>query len=124
MANHVRVLAYLNIAMGGLGLLLAVLIFGFFGGITGALTLADGDLFIPGSIVALVGTAIIVVVLALSLPFVVTGFGLLGFHGWARYSMLFLCAMNLFHVPIGTIVAVYGFWVLLKPETEALFAHA
>jgi len=34
-----------------------------------------------------------------------------------------LCAINLLHVPLGTILGLYGFWVLLKPETEALFVQ-
>ena len=123
MATHVRVLAYLNIAMGGLGVVLAAVVFALFGGVTGALAYADGDLFIPGSIVALAGTVIIAVVLCLSVPFVVAGFGLLGFSSWARYMMLVLCAINLLHVPLGTILGLYGFWVLLKPETEALFVQ-
>lgn len=121
MANHVRVLAYLNIALGGLGLLAAVVIFTVLGGISGALTFADHDLLLPGSIVALVATVVLGIILVLSLPFVIAGFGLLGFNPWARIMMLVLSAFHLFNIPIGTALAVYGFWVLLKPETEQLF---
>jgi hypothetical protein len=35
-----------------------------------------------------------------------------------------MSGLSLFHVPIGTALALYSFWVLLKPETEALFHHA
>lgn len=121
MAHHVRALAYLNIAMGGLGLLAAGVIFVVLGGISGALAFADQDLLVPGSIIALIATGIIAIVLLLSAPFLVAGFGLLGFNSWARIMMLVLCAFNLFNIPFGTAVAIYGFWVLLKPETEQLF---
>jgi hypothetical protein len=120
-ANHVRVLAYLNIALGGLGLLAAAVIFTILGGISGALAFVDQDLLLPGSIVALVATAILGIILILSLPFVIAGFGLLGFNPWARIMMLVLSAFHLFNIPFGTALAVYGFWVLLKPETEQLF---
>jgi hypothetical protein len=34
---------------------------------------------------------------------------------------IILSALHLFNVPFGTALGVYGFWVLLSPETEALF---
>jgi hypothetical protein len=120
-ANHVRVLAYLNIALGGLGLVAAAIVFAILGGISGALTFANEDLFIPGSIVAVVATVVLGIILVLSLPFVIAGFGLLGFNPWARILMLILSGFHLFNIPFGTALAVYGFWVLLKPETEQLF---
>jgi hypothetical protein len=119
-ANQVRVLAYLHLAMGGLGLFIALLVFVFLGGISGALAFG-GDLVLPGSILAMVATGILGLLLVLSLPFVIAGFGLLSFRPWARILTLVLCAFNLFHIPIGTAVAIYGFYVLLQPETEQLF---
>ena len=32
-----------------------------------------------------------------------------------------LCAINLINIPFGTIMGVYGLWVLLNNETERLF---
>jgi hypothetical protein len=36
---------------------------------------------------------------------------------------LVLAALNLLNVPLGTALSLYAFWVLLKPETEALFKN-
>jgi hypothetical protein len=40
---------------------------------------------------------------------------------WARVLGIVLCILGLLHLPFGTIVGVYGLWVLFSPETEALF---
>jgi hypothetical protein len=32
-----------------------------------------------------------------------------------------MSALELFSIPFGTALGIYGFWVLLKPETEQLF---
>jgi hypothetical protein len=32
-----------------------------------------------------------------------------------------ISALDLIHIPIGTALGIYGFWVLLSPETEAMF---
>jgi len=34
-----------------------------------------------------------------------------------------LSALDLLHVPFGTILGIYGLWVMLKPETEQLFTY-
>jgi hypothetical protein len=33
-----------------------------------------------------------------------------------------LSALNLISIPFGTLLGIYGLWVLLNKETEALFA--
>jgi hypothetical protein len=33
-----------------------------------------------------------------------------------------VCALMLAEFPIGTLLAVYGFWVVLSPEVEPLFS--
>jgi hypothetical protein len=35
-----------------------------------------------------------------------------------------LSAINLINIPIGTVVGIYGLWVLLTKETERLFLPA
>ena len=57
----------------------------------------------------------------MSLPCLVLGYGLMNLRPWARVMGLVLAALNLLNVPIGTAISLYAFWVLLKPETEALF---
>jgi uncharacterized membrane protein (DUF2068 family) len=66
-------------------------------------------------------TVIVVLILVLSLPTFILGFGLYNLRPWARILGLVLAAIHLLNVPLGTIVSVYAFWVLLNPQTEALF---
>lgn len=122
MSTHVRVLAWLNIAMGFLGVGLALLVFAG-GTILPAIiqTVAPDEADIPLALVQLIVTVITGVILTLSLPCLVLGFGLYNFRPWARVLGLVLAALNLLNVPLGTALSLYAFWVLLKPETEAIF---
>ena len=36
--------------------------------------------------------------------------------------MIVLSALHLINIPFGTVLAVYGLWVLLSKETESLFS--
>lgn len=123
MDTHVKLLGGLHVVLGILGLLTAALVGMAFGGAAG-LVGASGE---PGASVALpiigiTGTALVVFVIALSLPAVVIGVGLLGLRPWARIAGLVLSTFGLLWVPFGTIVGIYGLWVLLSKGTERLFA--
>lgn len=122
MATHVRTLAWLNIILGALGVVGALVIF------AGAQILplilahaAGDDAAIPVAVVQVVVILVMGIILVMSLPCLMLGYGLLNFRPWARILGLVLAAVNLLNVPFGTAIALYGFWVLLKPETEALF---
>jgi hypothetical protein len=126
METHVKVVAILHIAWGCLGVLIAVGLLLLFGGIAGIVGLAgharDGaEVAVP--VLGAIGGVIFVVVLALSLPGIVGGIGLLQFAPWARVLMLVISALDLLSVPVGTALGIYGLWTLTKPETEALFAR-
>jgi hypothetical protein len=82
------------------------------------------EALLPIHIIAIVGGIITLFTLLLSLPALLLGYGLLNLRPWARILGLVMSGLSLFHVPIGTALALYSFWVLLKPETEALFHHA
>ncbi len=122
MSTHVRVLAWLNIAMGFLGVGLALLVFAG-GTILPAIirSIAPYEADIPLAFVQLIVTVVTGVILTLSLPCLILGFGLHNFRPWARVLGIVLAALNLLNVPLGTALSLYAFWVLLKPETEALF---
>lgn len=126
MRDHVRILGYLHIVLGALGLLAALVVFTVFGGIAGIVGFAaphntDARIAIP--ILGIIGLVIAAFVLLLSLPGLIAGLGLLKYRSWARFLAIVLSAINLLNVPIGTAVGIYGLWVLLKPETERLFAQ-
>jgi hypothetical protein len=121
MESHVRILGWLNVFFGILGLLAALAILGGSLAVSSILGLGEEDATLPTHIVALVGGALAVFTLLLSMPALLVGYGLLNFRPWARIAGLVLAAFSLLHVPIGTALGLYSFYVLLQPETEALF---
>ena len=72
-------------------------------------------------ILGIVGSALLLAVLTLSIPGIIAGFGLLKLRPWARILAIVLSAIGLINFPFGTVVGIYGLWVLLSPETERLF---
>lgn len=127
MRDHVRILAYLHIVFGSLGLVCALVVLLVFGGIAGIVGVAnphDPDaLRIAVPIIGVVGFLICAFVALVSIPGIIAGVGLLKFRPWARMLGIVLSALNLLHVPFGTILGIYGLWVLLKPEAEQLFSY-
>ena len=126
MRDHVRILAYLHIFFGGLGLLAALVVLFVFGGVAGMVGMAnphDADAWhVAIPILGIIGMVVFVLVLLLSLPSVIAGAGLLKFRPWARIVTIVLSALNLPMFPFGTALGIYGLWVLLQHQTERLFA--
>ena len=124
MQTHVKVLGVLYIALGILGLIGVLVIALVFGGAAGIVSVAADDpeaTAIALPILGTVGTAIGLFILLMSIPDIIAGIGLLERRPWARILGIVLCILGLLHFPLGTIVGVYGLWVLLSTETEALF---
>jgi hypothetical protein len=123
MATHVKVLGVLYLALSALSLLAAAFILLAIGGAAATVGVAadpeDAAAAIP--ILGIAGTALGMLLLLFSLPGIVTGLGLLYFKPWARILGIVLSALNILNIPLGTVVGVYGLWVLLNKETEAMF---
>jgi len=126
MESHIKTLGMLHIVFGGLGILLAVGLLVLFGGIAGLVGASDhtGDGQIAIPIIGSIGMIVFVVILALSLPGVIAGVGLLQFQPWARFLTIVLSVLDLIHVPFGTALGVYGLWVLLSQDAERIFRRA
>jgi hypothetical protein len=125
MTTHIKVLGLLYIALSVLGLLMALflsLIFGTASGIVGA-SVEPRDAAIALPIIGLTGMMLVVFLLVLSLPGLVAGIGLLKFRPWARVLAIVVAVINLVHIPFGTIVGIYGLWVLFNKDTERLFTE-
>jgi protein-S-isoprenylcysteine O-methyltransferase Ste14 len=124
MDTHVRVLGVLNIAIGVVGLIIALLTMIGVGGAAGIISASaepeDAALAIP--ILSIVGGLVVAVVFAFSVPSVVTGIGLLYFKPWARILGIVLSAIALLGFPWVTLLGIYGLWVLFNKDTERLFA--
>lgn len=122
METHVKVLGALHIAMGVLGLIGAAVLVIVFGGTAGLIRAShDPNAAVALPILGLTGLALVIFVTALSLPAVVIGFGLLQFRPWARIGGIVLSIFDLIFVPFGTIVGVYGLFVLFSKDAERLF---
>ena len=123
MADHVKILGILHIVYGILGVLAGIIILLIFGGLAGVVSVAahSADALIAVPILGGIGAFIFILLLALSLPGIVAGFGLIEFRPWARMLTIILSALELMSVPIGTALGIYGLWVLLSPGAEQLF---
>jgi hypothetical protein len=123
MNTHVKVLGVLFIALSALFLIGAVflaLAMGSAAGIVGATAdPEDAALAIP--IIGIAGTWLVALLVVLALPGLATGVGLIYLKPWARILGIVLCALKLIIIPLGTLVGIYGLWVLLSKETERLF---
>jgi hypothetical protein len=114
---NVKILGWLYIVLGALGLL--------GGGIALIVLLGTGLLVGEGEvmvIMTLVATFVAGLTLVLSAPGVVTGIGLLNYKPWARILALVLGVLNLPAFPHGTALGVYTLVVLLNEEAAAMFA--
>jgi O-antigen/teichoic acid export membrane protein len=64
------------------------------------------------------------VFLALGVPSLIAGIGLLKQKDWARILAVALAFFALACFPLGTVAGLYTLWVMTQKETEALLAAA
>lgn len=122
MTTHVKVLGTLFIVFGALYILLAFgssMIMGLVAGLVGAQ--GGDDAAVGATVLGLAGAALFVFWLCLGIPGIITGIGLLKLKRWARIVGIVLSAIRLVQIPFGTILGLYGLWVLFNKDTEALF---
>jgi zinc transporter ZupT len=118
MKQHVTVVAALNIGLGVLGIVVAIIAFVFLAGI-GILS-GDRDAMPILTFIATVAGGFLFVV---SVPDVIGGIGLIKGQSWARILVLILSVLKLINFPLGTIVGVYSIWVLMQDEAAELLSR-
>jgi len=119
MAQHLRMLAMLLIAMGIGGGLLSLIWLVSNGGPSGLVNAFDDASAVMGPIVV----GIIFLNIILAGPMVLTGMGLLRVQGWARSMGMVVCALAIISIPVGSMLGAYGMWVLTSEEVEPLFEN-
>jgi hypothetical protein len=126
MAQHVKILGILHIVFGALCVFGGLICLAVMGGIAGIVGSSDQtqDAAVAVPILAAIGAFVCILCLVVGLPGLIGGIGLLQFRSWARIMVIVLSALDLIHIPFGTVLGIYGFWVLLNPQTEAMFNRA
>ena len=118
MRQHIDVLGYLFIAMGALGVLVAVFVFAVVGG-TGLLT---GDAK-SAALLTGIGFFVAVFVAIMSVPNIIAGWGLLKRKSWSRILAIILGALGLLSFPFGTALGIYAIWALTQSESQRILSN-
>ncbi len=106
--KHITILGWLHIALNVLTLCIGVFV--FFILIGAGLLAADGE---ATSILAVVGTFVLGILVVVSIPGILAGWGLLKRKSWARILALVIGFLSLMNFPFGTMLGVYTLWALL-----------
>jgi hypothetical protein len=126
MSTHVKVLGVIYIAVSGLFVLAALFLLLAVGGAAGIVGAAaeSEEALVAIPIMGIAGSFAAAMLLILGLPGLIGGWGLLNYRSWARILVIVLSALNLLNFPIGTLLGIYGLWVLFNKESERLFTPA
>lgn len=125
MKKHVQILAYLNIALGVMGLIIGVVIcFLLVGtGLIATVAAEGNDGIMAMNVLSIIAVFVGGLFFLLSIPGIITGLGLLQLKKWARILAIILAFFGLFNLPFGTALSIYSFWVLFNGDTGALFSE-
>lgn len=125
MAQHVKILGILHIIHGSLIALGGLIAFMVMGGLATLVGASDHSADAAAGVTVLggIGLFVFVLLLILGLPGIIGGWFLMQFRPWARILVIVLSALDLFSIPFGTALGIYGFWVLLNQQTEQLFQN-
>ncbi len=120
MRKHVTAVAVLHIGLGILGVGAGLLVLAVT--LTPDLIAYSQNAETPAwDILAIVGFALAGLLALPSLVAILGGQGLLKLKPWARHLVLVLAVIELFNIPIGTILGLYSMWTLVQEETEQMF---
>jgi hypothetical protein len=111
--QHVTVVAALNIGLGALGVVLAIITFTFLAGLGLLLLTDDPDAMPILTFIAVIAAGFLFII---SVPDIIGGIGLVKRQSWARVLVLILSVLKLINFPLGTIVGIYSIWVLMQDE--------
>lgn len=115
MQQQLKILAISSIVYHVLQAIIVVVIIPVF--LSASLMVDDA---VAAGIINSVGTIVTIVILALSLPGIIGGIGLLKRKRWSRILLMIANAISLLNFPIGTALGIFTFILLTKDEAEEL----
>lgn len=115
--RHVKLLAVLLLLWGGLGLLKGLVMMWAAGPVARFVDNISGDM-LPGMLLPALMTSWAWVFIGVSVVAIAAGVGLLDYERWARPLAVGVCVLALLRFPLGTLVGIYGLWVLVSAEGE------
>ncbi len=125
MRSHVRTLAFLQLAHGGVLMLISIATVVFFGALSSYVASHErggADELVPTApMIAAVGQMFAAIAGVLSIPRIIAGWGLWRLRPWAKTLGLVIATLGLVDFPVGTATGGYTYWVLSHADTRALF---
>lgn len=118
MDRHIKTLGVLNMIFGAFALVVPILVLWQNGGFAGLFSEFNEQVY------AFVAVTSCVFHLAIAIPCMLCGYHIRHLKDWARTVLTLVSAINILNVPFGSLLGVYGLWVLMMPETDPLFANA
>ena len=118
--THVRVAAWLHIALGAIAvcvLALLGMIFGVFGAAGAATQSADAGIL---GWIAGFGVMLFLFILLFPVLEIVGGVMLLGGSPVGKVITIIFSVLGLLNIPIGTVVGIYSLWALLREIPQAM----
>lgn len=97
---------------------------GIVSGIGGVLflTLLDGGAMLNDYIPSVVVFIWMTFIAVLAIPYIIAGAGLMRLKPWARSFGMIVATFGLINIPLGTALGLYGLWVLMSPQSDAIFS--
>ena len=114
--THVTILAWINIGFSVLIAFIGVFALFFLTGI--GVASQDPEAVRILTFVGFAGSGFLI---ALALPGFFAGYGLLKRRRWGRFLAIVVAVIDLFEIPIGTAIGIYGLWVLTADEAGEHF---
>ena len=119
-AEHVRLLGILWLALSALNAVGAVVLFVLANTLFAHLhELPNVPSDMPGGFLHALFNALGAIVLVKAAAGFIAGWGLLQREPWARMLTIVLAFLALFNIPFGTALGIYSLWVLLPAQSDA-----
>ncbi|VAW31715.1 hypothetical protein MNBD_CHLOROFLEXI01-5309 [hydrothermal vent metagenome] len=106
--KHITILGWLHIGFSIFTLFMGII--GFFVLLGAGLLSADSEAM---GILAIMGILMLGLIVVISVPSIITGWGLLKRKSWARILALIIGFLSLMNIPLGTLLGGYTIWALL-----------